>query len=214
MPHPRLFYIALVLLLVLLNAGSYLLQDVPEAPSTAPLMISREILDYRGTDLPLTAAERAILAPAKTISRRYEREDRRVIWLNMLEAASIGTLHNFYDSLVASGSRPRILKTVAIETDKGPLRTTLIQYSNRHGQLFYLLLWYQWEGGNAENRWRWYEEILKLRLQRKKPYWRLIEIATLKTAEVEDPKKSPDLQNLKLFAKALYEAPNSPIPGE
>jgi hypothetical protein len=168
---------------------------------------------WRGEDLPLSHNEASILAPARFISRAYhpvtesgQPAPNQVIWLNVIESRSIGKLHNFYDSLVASGSRPTILKAQTIPTARGPLRTSLIRAVNAQGKPYYLFLWYQWPGGNAENRWQWYLEIIKLRMERKLPAWQLVEVATPIHQPETDLSQSPEIARLSQFAQKAYEA--------
>lgn len=202
------FYATLALLL-LLNIGIWLLKDAPSRGPSLPLVIPYSIGEWLGTDVELSHNEEAVLAPAKITSRAYTtRADQPVIWLNVIQSNSIGKLHNFMDSLEASGSKPKRLKTLVIPTAKGPLRTSLIRYFNAEGQPYYLLLWYQWEGGNAEERWRWYQEVLKLRFQRKYPVWHLVEAATPVSSPEKDSISGHDLERLQRFAQQFYEAAN------
>ncbi|HEY9687315.1 MAG TPA: hypothetical protein V6C52_10095 [Coleofasciculaceae cyanobacterium] len=216
-PSRHLFFAALVVLL-LLNISVRLVQEPPEQATTPdnPLHVPILLDHWRGQDLPLNHNEATILAPARFISRAYHpiegsgesgtADTNQVIWLNVIESRSIGKLHNFYDSLVASGSRPSILKSQTIPTARGPLRASLIRAINTQGKPYYLLLWYQWPGGNAENRWQWYAEIIKLRIERKLPAWQLVEVATPISQPESNLSQSPDLARLSQFAKTAYEA--------
>jgi hypothetical protein len=211
-------FVAVLVVLLLLNVGVRLVEESPQpaSPPDKPLQVPVRLDRWQGEDLPLSHNEASILAPARFISRAYHPvtesgesgpiDSNQVIWLNVIESRSIGKLHNFYDSLVASGSRPVILKTQTIPTAKGALRASLIQAVNAQRKPYYLLLWYQWPGGNAENRWQWYLEIIKLRMERKLPTWQLVEVATPIHQPKTDLSQSPELARLSQFAQKAYEA--------
>lgn len=211
----RGFLYVLAALLAVLNVAVWLLGDFsPPADSHAPGPIPLRIGSWQGADVPLTHYEREVLAPATLISRTYHdqsRQDARarqweVIWLNVIQSRTIGSLHNVYDSLVASGSRPLIIGERRIQTRKGPLQASLIRYTNTREQPGYLLLWYQWPGGNAPNRWQWYLDILRMRLSRQPPPgWQLVEASTTLLHPEDSLTASRDLGRLEEFACRLYE---------
>lgn len=209
----KAIFIAVLVWLALLNAGGWMLQEIPAGQKAPEMNVPYRIANWEGQDVNLKHFELAILSPAQVVSRAYLPQqpnkplsgiemDRQwqVIWLNVIQTASMGNLHNFYDSLVASGARPSILETRVIQTARGPLRTSLVRYYNHENRPYYLLLWYQWQGGNAQDRWHWYWEVLKLRLQHKSTPWQLVEIATPITG-----KGTAELQRLETFARNFYE---------
>ncbi len=211
-----LFY-AVLAVLTLLNAGLYLVQEAPEHPvyqNTDIFEIPHALGGWQGRNVEVSEASLRILAPAQLTSRAYYpsqqnrfslKQGKDVVWLNVIQSKAVGTLHNFYDSLVASGSDPRILGTHTIPTSKGALKATLIRYKNAQNYPYYLLLWYQWQGGSAPNRWQWYLEILKLRAQQKTTPWQLIEASTPIVHTGQTPSKSVDLDRLDNFVRAFYE---------
>ena len=202
--------------LLVLNAAVWLMQSpAVSMRDSLTLPVPQRIGDWQGRNWPLFHNEQAVLAPARLISRVYSplklhsqatRPNAELIWLNLLQSDSMSSMHNFYDSLLASGARPQVNDTRVIATAKGPLRATLIRCQKPDGAASYLLLWYQWPGGNAENRWRWYAEALRLKLSGRRPVWQLVEIAT----PVENPQtpilQSPELRRLEAFAKAFYQS--------
>jgi len=209
-PQTRLLARWVLGTLLLLNVLVWLVQSPPVLDRDGlALPVPGRIGDWQGRNWPLSHNERAVLAPARLISRVYsplKPHSQDTIWLNLLQSTSISSMHNFYDSLLASGERPQVMGTRVIATDKGPLRATLIRCQNPDGAASYLLLWYQWPGGNAENRWRWYADVLWLKLRGRHPVWQLAEIST----PVENPQipivKSPELRRLEAFATAFYQS--------
>ena len=207
-------------LLVLINMGVWLPQlNLPAsttrsvtlggALATVPLRLG----DWQGHDLPLLHDEAAILAPAQLISREYQLKPAHpanpnakppILWLNLLEATSMNTLHNLVDSLIASGAKPRLMGVLSIATRKGPLKASWYHCVDEEGKPYHLLLWYEWPGGNADNRWLWYWNVLRLKLQKQETTWRLVEIATPGSESDASPAQAQKLDQLKQFAAALY----------
>ena len=221
-PYRRTLFYATLMLLLVLNIGVWLLMNTSAELTHQDLEIPYRLGNWVGEDLTLTDDKLALLAPAQLVSRAYrpvaaggahqdDGRSRQTIWLNLTQTHRVGSLHNFYDSLVASGLKPVIIKTHVVQTSNGPLRTTLIRYQSTGGQPHYLLLWYQWAGGNAENRWRWYQEILALRLKRQSRHWQLVEVATSVTHPDLPPEQSPALASLEEFSRMLYEASSTPV---
>src|ERR1044072_5967618 len=129
------FFCAVLSILALMNIAVWLLQDFTPRETQRPLAVPGRIGEWQGADLAMDHHELAILAPAQGISRGYRPREGggdfwQVIRLNVIQSAAIGSLHNVYDSLIASGSRPVILKNLMIETRRGPLRASLIRYQN------------------------------------------------------------------------------------
>ncbi len=209
-----------LLVLMLITLGVWLPQFNPPADSTNQSQsgktlpaIPMKIGDWKGHDLPLLHDEASILAPAQLTSREYQLQpgpsaDRKapqsIIWLNLLEATSMNTLHNLVDSLIASGAKPTLQGTLTLSTPKGPLKASWYHCVDETGKPYYLLLWYEWPGGNADNRWLWYWHVLSLKLQKREPTWRLVEIAAPASENDASPAQAQKLAQLKAFAAELY----------
>lgn len=207
-----------LLLLLVLNAGLFLLADRPLVINPMRLEVPQTLADgehrWVGEDDPLTHHERAVLAPAELTSRIYrplqvggpDGDAWRWLWLDVLRSDSVGTMHNFFDSMIASGGRPQILGERVVQTDRGPLRATLVRNQGSTGKTFYMLLWYQWPEGTAPGRWQWYGEVLKLRLQGRQSSWLLVKIASPVRKPDQPLPESPELARMEAFARAFYES--------
>lgn len=217
MGRDRTILAAVILLLALLNGGIYLLRDRPLAANRLSLEVPYALRDegdaWQGLDDVLLHNERVVLAPAELTSRIYRPVEAgepsadawRWIWVDVLQADSVNSLHNFYDSMVASGGRPQVLGERVIPTRKGPLRVLVVRNQGGSGKTFIMLLWYQWQGGTAPSRWKWYGEVLRMRASGRQTTWMLVKLA----APVRQPDRplldSPELARLVRFARILYE---------
>lgn len=205
--------------LLLLNLGAWLGLNSPQADANAAMPTSLtaslppapyQLGVWHGRDLPLRNHETEILAPATLVSREYSIGDRQpgqpIIWLNLIEAKSMNALHNMVDSLIASGAKPTLKGTLVLQTGKGPLKASWYRCVETNGNHYNLLLWYEWAGGSAENRWAWYWNVLQMKLRRQQPVWRLVELATPGTPNESGPELARTLEQLKGFATDFYPA--------
>lgn len=103
----------------------------------------------------------------------------KVVWLQVLSSSTAGALHNFYDSLVASGNQPQVIGMQELPiAGRAPLRVSVIRARNAQGSPLLLLLWYQQGKHSSESRWRWYGQWLWSRLNRHNQEWQVVELAT------------------------------------
>ncbi len=208
---------AVIGLLALLNGGIWLLRDRPLAAEqmalAVPYALQAEDTSWVGLDDELLHNERLVLAPAELTSRIYRPVEPdgpsgdawRWVWLDVLQSDSVNGLHNFYDSMVASGGRPQVLGERVIRTARGPLRVLMVRNQGSSGKTFIMMLWYQWRDGTAPSRWQWYGEVLRLRALGRQTTWMLVKLAT----PVRQPDRpllaSPEAERLERFARAMYE---------
>jgi hypothetical protein len=195
--HNR-FCIGLTLLLCLLAAGGFFIRQ-PERVHT-PLNRQARLPNHHQWDLPLTGVEQRILAPAEVISRKYRGPDGAYFWLTLLQADTIGQLHNLYDCLWAGGTRPQRLRSVEIPTSRGLLRASLIRFYENNG-VYDMLLWYQGGRASAEGRIGWYKAILAGRLRGEATSWRLVSVSRYRNLD-----QKPDFDRLAQAARMVYEA--------
>lgn len=196
--------VLLLVTLLLTSTGVLLLKRDKTALAavetlTLPHAVTIESRTWTGEDLAHTEAELAILAPAQVIKREYSHSNLPVIWVTAMQTPNIGGLHNVYDSLVASGARPRIVENITLNAISRPLKMTRLDFQDRHGNRFHGLLWYQWPDGTARDRWDWYASILRERLRGHQPPWRLVIVST---PQSEKPEES--LARLLAFTEVLY----------
>jgi exosortase len=193
-----------------LNSGLTQPASTSEQETASLPAVPYQMGAWHGKELPLLHNEAAILAPATVTSREYTigsaQPGQPILWMNLLEARSMNALHNVVDSLIASGAKPKLKGTIIIDTRKGPLKASWYICREPNGQPYHLLLWYEWDGGTAENRWTWYWHVLQLKLQRKQPIWRLVELATPGSPSESGPEQSRKLEQLKTFAADIYTA--------
>jgi len=213
---------ALLILVALLNLGVWLgggfLQktlnsshsEVAQQTESRLPPVPYQVGPWHGKDEPLRNNEVAILAPATLISREYSIGDAQTgqpqLWMNLLETPAMNALHNMVDSLIASGAKPKLMGTVIIQTRKGPLKASWFRCEEPDGRPYQLLLWYEWAGGNAENRWAWYWNVLQAKLQQRQPVWRLVELASPGSPADAQPEQARRLEQLKSFAAEIYPA--------
>jgi exosortase len=209
-PRPGVI-LGVMVLLGLINLGVWLPQAWGAAtcqPWAALPSVPYQVGAWRGKDLPLLHDEVAILSPALITSREYYldkvQQGQPIIWMNLLEASSMNALHNMVDSLIASGAKPQLMGTLTLATRKGPLKTSWFRCVDETGKPYHLLLWYEWQGGNAENRWAWYWNVLTLKLQQGEPTWRLVELAAPSSLTDTSAEQALKLEQLKAFAVELY----------
>ena len=216
---PRFIIGTAIAFLLVLNAGLYLLGDRPlrtegqalELPQTLRARINGPI-EWRGEPRKLLYSEEAVLAPAKLTARIYKPTDSfsagdrwQWVWVDTLQSQSTGSMHNFFDSMIASGGKPRVLGTHRIKTARGELETSLVSTQSINGRLYYMLLWYQSRTGSASNRWEWYGHILNDRMQQRQSAWTLVKVATPVRQPEIPALQSSELLRLEAFSRAFYE---------
>lgn len=211
------FTITSIVILLLLNTWVFVFSphirtetsDAPNYPSILFVQEDNTIGQWFGEDIPVTEAEAAILYPAHHVRRVYQSNINADIvgyfWLSILETSNVSRLHNVMGSMMASGTNPKVIDTVDIDlhrSDASPIKTlraSVIKSTDRHGEIFLSLLWYQWSSGNAPNRWAWYQDIIAARLFEHTNYnWRLVRITVPAVNEEES------LDHLINIARVVY----------
>jgi exosortase/archaeosortase family protein len=188
------------LLLLLLGVGHYLFQ-IPLQVVDRPIMLSKKIDNWSGVDEPLSQEEMRILAGRAIINRRYQQEGGRYLWVTLLESSSIQYIHNFLGCLISQGVQPEMSGKMLIRSERGVIGVPVMTY-RYHGNRFYELLWYQWDGGSAQNRWEWYQNILMERLQHRGHHWKVVTL----TMPISSADTQKDLAALQRFSQELFKA--------
>lgn len=190
--------------------------DVEETMEVRPLSLPWRIGDRIGLEVALDDHVQTVLEGSQWLSRGYWKtapDEPDIIWVNMTQAVDIARLHNYYDSLVASGAQPMMMGEVDIPLNGHTIRASHIRYRTASGPA-HMLFWYQAGADTASNRWAWYGKIIHQRLQGKNPPWRLVEVASSADGN-QNGDGHADLKRLGDFVRSMQtSAPHGTHPPE
>jgi hypothetical protein len=84
----------------------------------------------------------------------------------------------------------------------GTLNATVMEFEYED-ELFYTILWHQWDNETAANRWQWYQAILMERLQHRTHPWKIVKLTMPQTHD-NPQKKQQELMEIKKLASQIY----------
>lgn len=169
-----IFFITIFLIL-LLCIGHYMLNVPLKSIQERPLEIAMKLDRWQGSNDPLSEEEKQSLAGATIISREYQRDDGRFLWLTVLESPSAQYIHNFWGCLIGQGIQPKVVNRVVMNLNGKQFNVPVFKYQYQD-KFYYQMIWYQWDTGITANRWVWYKAVLKSRLHHRTYSWKIVTV--------------------------------------